>query len=1041
MRIGVLGPLEISSGGENVVVGGVRLRTLLSRLALDSGRTVSVEALTEALWPGADGPADRVHALHSLVSRLRRLLPDAVLRESNGYRLNAESVDCRQFEELARDGRRALHDGHVELAGRLLCEALALWRGVAFEDVPDAPFAVAARAWLAELRLAAIEDRAQVDLQTGCESPQLVTELQALTAAHPDRERARALLLRALQSTGRTAEALSSYEEFRAALAERLGADPSLELREAHLAVLREETTTRPRGSKLRAELTSFVGRDAELALVNRRLAEHRLVTLTGPGGVGKTRLATTAAAGLAGEQAVWFAELASVSDPADVPQAVLGTLGPRGAPHGRDALDRLADALSPAPAVLVLDNCEHQLDAVASLADGLLGSCPGLRLLATSREPLGLLGEALVPVPPLGLAPSGSDVAGVLASPAVRLFVDRARAANPDFAVTAGNAGVVAEICRRLDGLPLAIELASARIRSLPADRVLALLDDRFRLLTEGNRAALPRHRTLRAVVDWSWGLLDEAERSVAESLAVFGGSMTVEAAERVCTGGRPAAVLLSALADKSLLVVESVHDGQSIRYRMPDTIREYGLERLADADRVRAAHARYFREIAEQAAPHLRGPEQLRWAPRLAANRDNFRAALHFACGAGDADTAIRLATALAYYLTLHGDHAEAARLLRMALELPAGSTTANRVPATAAYLLNAVLSGEVATDVIDRCRETAGSEHPSGAVIEPLIALLSGDFDAASAAIDRRQPHPAPLARAMLSFVRSLVDGNRGALRQTCDDLAAAAEQFRALGERWGMVTSLTYLGIVRTMLGDPDAAIAALRRSMAPARELGNDHHQRVWLATAHAHAGDAERAAAELRGVVESEPAAQHLALARLKLGDLARGGGDLRAAEEEYDLARWAAGPRRDVDPVFRSLHGVAQARLALARGACEAARRDLRSALTAASATSDMVLVAAVGSAIAELPARSGEFAAAAELLGAAGALRGAPDALNPDIARLTGDVRAALGESAASEAAARGNRLCRPEILRLFEHHLAEPEVLGDISAGQNP
>ncbi|MEV6231238.1 BTAD domain-containing putative transcriptional regulator [Saccharopolyspora shandongensis] len=1032
MRIGVLGPLEISAGGEKVVVGGVRLRTLLGRLALDSGRTVSVEALTEALWPGADGPIDRVHALHSLVTRLRRLLPGAVLRESSGYRLRAESVDCRQFEELARDGRQALHDGHIEQAGRLLREALALWRGVAFEDVPDAPFAVAARVRLAELRLAAIEDRAQVDLQTGAESPQLVTELQALTAAHPDRERARALLLRALQSTGRTAEALSSYEEFRVALAEKLGADPSPELREAHLAVLREETT-RPRGSNLRAALTSFVGRDAELALVDRRLAEHRLVTLTGPGGVGKTRLATTAAAALSGEQAVWFAELASVSDPADVPQAVLDALGHRTAPHGRDALDRLTDALSPAPAVLVLDNCEHQLDAVASLADGLLGSCPDLRLLATSREPLGLLGEALVPVPPLGLAPTGADAAGVLVSPAGRLFVDRARAANPDFAVTAGNAGVVAEICRRLDGLPLAIELAGARIRSLPADRVLALLDDRFQLLNQGNRAALPRHRTLRAVVDWSWDLLDEAERSVAAALAVFGGSMTAAAVDRVCPGDLPAAVVLSALVDKSLLAVDSVHDGRSIRYRMPDTIREYGLEKLADADRVRAAHARYFREIAEQAAPHLRGPEQLEWAPRLAADRDNFRVALRFACGAGDADTAIRLATALAYYLTMHGDHAEAARLLRMALELPAGATEANRVPATAAYLLNAVLSGEVVPEAIARCRESAGSEHPSGAVVEPLIALLTGDFDAALAAIDRRQPHPAPLARAMLSFVRALVNGNRGALRQTCDDLAAAAERFRALGERWGMVSSLTYLGITRTMLGDPDAAIAALRRSMAPARELGDDHHQRIWLATAYAHAGDAERAGAELRGVIGSEPAAQHLALARLKLGDLARGDGDLRAADEQYDLAWWAVGPRRDVDPVFRSLHGMARARLALARGACEEARRDLRSALAAASKTSDLVLVAAIGSAIAELPARTGQFAAAAELLGAAGALRGAPDALNPDIARLTGELRAALGDPAAVEATARGNDLNHHEILGLFEHHLAAPAHTG--------
>jgi predicted ATPase/DNA-binding SARP family transcriptional activator len=873
MRVGFLGPVEVlDERGDHVPVGGAMVRALLVRLAVDVGRPVSVEALADALWPFGAGPADRVHALHSLVSRLRRALPDRTPLRSvpGGYllALGPDAVDATRFERLAA-------------APHTLREALALWRG---DLPPDVPHTTATR--LRELRLAALEDLADADLATadlagGADPGQVAADLRALVEQHPERERARALLLRALHADGRSAEALRCYEEFRSALADELGVDPSPELREAHLAVLREDNVDRRRGN-LPEPLTGFVGRDRERALVTRRLAEHRLVTLTGPGGVGKTRLATTSAAGVPG---AWLVELAAVTDPDEVPQAVLSAFGTRRTSAGDahwDTTTRLVHLLSPQPVLLVLDNCEHLLDAVAALAVRLLGACPRLRLLTTSREPLRITGEALVPVPPLETAPHG---------PAVRLFTDRATAVRPDFTA---DAPLVAEICRRLDGLPLAIELAAAHVRSVPVEHLPTLLDDRFRLLARGSRTALPRHRTLRAVVDWSWALLADDERRLAEALAVFGGTITPDAAAHVGPADVPTPLVLSALVDKSLL---DLVEGPEPRYRMLETIRAYGLERLAARAAVeptRDAHARYFLALAETAAPHLRGRGQLRWLDRLTADRGNLLGALHHACATRDTATAVRLATRLAYYLTLQGDHAEAARLLRTALSLPGPTTAADRAPATTAFLINSVLSGDTADtgEVVDRFRALGDRSHPSGGLVEPFAALIAGDHEAGLAAVNEQQPHPAPLARAMLWFVRALLNDDRGARAESCRDLATAAEEFTALGERWGLVTSLTKLAALRIELGDPHGAIAALTRSLEPACELGGDARQRLLLATAHTRAGDPDRARAELRAVIATSQAAHHLAAAHLGLTEPARAYGDPEAAERGVTAGR-----------------------------------------------------------------------------------------------------------------------------------------------------
>ncbi|HZE31682.1 MAG TPA: BTAD domain-containing putative transcriptional regulator, partial [Actinoallomurus sp.] len=588
MRIGILGPLEVVAGGRVVEIEGARLRALLIRLALDAGRVVTADTLAQSLWPEG-GPSDPAHALQSLMSRLRRALPDRAPVRSvhRGYCLDlpAEAVDVLRFEHLAGEGRRALRNGRAHDAGRLLSDALRLWRGEPLAEVADVPYAAAVAVRLRELRLGTIEDRVDAELAAGPEAAHLVAELEELTAQHPLRERLRGLLIRALHADARPAEALTAYEDFRRLLADELGSDPGPEVREAHLAVLRaEDVRRRRRHGNLPASLSSLVGRTSEQTRITSQLTDNRLVTLVGPGGVGKTRLATAVAIGLDENLSggIWSTELAEVSDPEDVPQAVAGALGlretsPLDTPaRPRDTVSRLVEALSSAEAVIVLDNCEHLIDAAARLAGDLLRRCPHLRIIATSREPLGIDGEALFPVPPLGLPDPGASAEQALARPAVRLFSDRAGSVRPGFTVDDGNVAAVIDICRRLDGLPLAIELAAARLRSLAINELAVRLDDRFGLLTGGTRTALPRHRTLRAVIAWSWELLTPDERRLAQRLAAFPGDVGLDSAVVVADGSLDD---LTALVDRSLLQFDGT------RYRMLETIREFGLEKLADS------------------------------------------------------------------------------------------------------------------------------------------------------------------------------------------------------------------------------------------------------------------------------------------------------------------------------------------------------------------------------------------------------------------------------------------------------------------------
>ncbi|MEU6821325.1 BTAD domain-containing putative transcriptional regulator [Streptomyces atriruber] len=670
MRYCVLGAARAARpDGSPVPVGGARLRALLTALALHPGRPVPAQALVDDVWSG-EPPADATGALQALVGRLRRVLgADAVASVDGGYRLRADpdDVDVFRFDRLVGEGTRALADGDAVKAATALDDALALWTGEPLADLPERT-ADAARWRTRHLDARRAGMAAALALGDG---ERVLPELTELCDTHPLDEPLQALRLRALRATGRAAEALSAYEEVRRGIADRLGADPGPELRALHEELLREPPAAPARRApgNLRARLTSFVGREADIDALRDDLTKARLVTLLGPGGAGKTRLSQEAAEAVAGglPDGVWLVELAPVEDPADVPAAVLTALGARetvlrgaGAEEmramserhgGEDSVARLVEHCAARRMLIVLDNCEHVVEAAARLADEVLARCPGVTVLATSREPLGVPGELLRPVEPLP------------EPVALRLFAERGAAAQPGFTVE-GDPAAAAEICRRLDGLPLAIELAAARLRMLTPRQIADRLDDRFRLLTSGARTVLPRQQTLRAVVDWSWDLLDEAERTVLRRLSVFAGGCDLTAAEEVCAeagGLHDVADLLGSLVDKSLVVAapSPLSDG-GMRYRLLETVAEYAGERLDETGGRAAAeraHLVHYRELARTTDPQLRGRGQLAAVERLETEYENLRTALRHAVAARDEQEALCLVLSLCWYWQIRG------------------------------------------------------------------------------------------------------------------------------------------------------------------------------------------------------------------------------------------------------------------------------------------------------------------------------------------------------------------------------------------------
>jgi predicted ATPase/DNA-binding SARP family transcriptional activator len=1090
--IGILGPLEVRVGfGELVEVVGPRLRALLVRLALDPDRVVLGEQLIDAVW-GENPPAKAANALQSLVSRLRRLLPDVVESHPSGYRLklDSETVDAVRFENLALAGREELRRDPRRAASTLR-EALALWRGPALADAAEADFALAARARLEELRLGALEDRVEADL-AAVEDDRLVAELEELVTAHPLRERLCGQLMRALSRAGRQADALAAYERLRTRLAEELGIDPSKDLQAVHVAVLRGETAPPPmvavssanrdrdRGrepgerapagaaalvqpvvplvsarTNLRAQITSFVGRSEDIARITAVLAGARLVTLTGAGGAGKTRLASEAAARLLDRMpdGVWLVELGSVVDPVDLPQAVLSLFGARElgllAPLGATAvppLERLVEAVGGKQLLLVMDNCEHLVAAVAALVDRLLARCPALRVLATSREPLGLTGEVLHPVGPLAMPQGDVAPAEALRYPAVRLLADRGAAARPGFGVDEATVRPVLRICRALDGMPLAIELAAARLRALTPEQIAARIDDRFRLLAGGGRPALPRHQTLRAVVDWSWDLLGDAERVLLRRLSVFAGGATLEAVERVCAGPglgglAPDEVLylLAALVDKSLVVAGEDRDAGEVRYAMLETVRAYGQERCRDAgedEALRRAQAGYFLELAEQAEPRLRRGDQLEWLGRLSAERDNLHAALRWAIDSQDVTLALRLVGGLGWYWFLRSARAEAAEWTEKALALPGEASPTER--AAALFVRGSIaLSGgtDIARSIecIDQALEIVRglpiqeqrALHPMLALLPTMAAIFHNDDLRALERGRELLEHPDPWIRAASHMTAGGLLVNLGEAAAAEAEMDVALAGFRELGERWGIGNVLIARAELSATRGQHDAAVAALEQAREVFVGIGDreDVSQiMIRLAGERARVGEFEQARADLAAadrIAHEVGAEDQRFFVRHGLSDIARWQGRLDEARELADQAM--ALSERGGFPIFQrqALLLTSRGRVDLAAGDPQGPRLWYERALALALSSRDHPVIARAVELLADIALHGGDAEQAATLLGTAQVLRGMPEEADVDVVRIRAAARVALGDEGYALAYRRGTARQRDEVL----------------------
>lgn len=1038
MQVRLLGALEVAVGEEVVDVAGARLQALLARLVLDPGRTVPTGALVEAVWEDAL-PSDEVHALQSLISRLRRALGDPALvaQVPGGYRLAVapEDVDAERFETQAREGAALLRSGRAEDAAGVLAAALALWRGPALAGIAGTrTFASLAAARLDELRLAATLDRIEADQARGAAPEALTTELERLATAHPLDERVAALLLGVLHAGGRQADALAAYERVRTALDAELGALPGAELQAAHLAVLRGDVRTAPvLRTNLRAPLTSFVGREPELARLADALAAHRLVTLIGPGGAGKTRLAQTAAArmGTSAPDGVWLVELAPVTEETGIAPALLGALQLREVSlleqqaklPAADALARVLDVLADRTALIVLDNCEHLIAAAAGVVDELLGRCPDVRVVATSREPLGIAGEWLVDVPPLAWPADGVTAAGALAHPAVELFADRAAAARPGFAVDDGNVAAVVEVCRRLDGLPLAIELAAARVRTLSPEQLARRLDDRFRLLTGGSRTAMPRHRTLRAVVDWSWDLLDEGERTLAAKLAVFPGGVTPASAAAV--DGRPPEDVLDALTvlvDRSLL---QVADPDAPRYRMLETIREYGVERLAASGElaaVRDAHARHFAALAEAQEPRLRDGGQIAALRLLGAERENVVAALRHLGDTGDARAALRMATALLWFAVISGNPNDELAWLKVGLGAEGEADPADRAVARLILALADDGPGREADPDVLRAlaADLVGADLSARPVLRflaPVVSWFTGDKEAAAARLEVLAADGDPWVRAAARLIQSQAAENEGEAAGTRTALADALAGFRAIGDRWGQAMARIAQAGLLMLEGDLDEAEEALDDAHELADELGSLSQEaflEMHLAEIRMRRGDPAGALAHLetareRGSLSGEDEVMldaRRAQTAWRAGEHALARAEATALRARLDTMAPRAGDRGHT----RALGLAATGFVALRDGDLDTAARDLAGAYAAATGTGDMPVHALVGIVCADLALARGRATDAAEMLGAASLLRGGADRTNPEVAALSAALTDALGADAFAAAYARG-------------------------------
>lgn len=897
MKFGILGPLEVRRD-EPVALGGGKPRTVLAALLLQANQPVSADRLAVALW-GTEAPASAVRTVQVYVSRLRKLLGDdaALIRTPAGYRLRvrADELDSARFERLAAQGRLALEQARSADAAAVLGEALGLWRGPVLADVRYEAFAQAEIARLEELRRAAVEDWLEAEFALG-ELALVVAESERLLAEAPSRERVVGLQMRALYAAGRQVDALAAYQQARRRLSDELGLEPGPELRSLERAILTHDpalgnATSSPGDAQNRpappAPLTPIVGREHDIRAVVSALRDGRLVSLVGPGGVGKTRLAIEVARVLSAELSggVITAWLASVADPADVPAALIAGAGVVPGPtetYEQALLRRLrADEV-----LLFVDNVEHVLAGTAILSR-LLEACQGLRVLATSRERLNLRGEWVCAVEPLTEAP------------AMTLFTTLARARRPDLDGET-HAVAVRAICRALDGVPLALELAAGRVGLLTPEQLADRLTDALPLLGDGPRDAPERQRTVRATLDWSVELLQAPDKAAFFALGAFAGGGTLDAVEAVT--GAPLHVL-DAIVAKSLALAG---DG---RLRLLEVVRQYAAERLAhspEASRVRARHCDLYLELAERSSREVRVHGHGRALERIEREQDNLRAALSWAIDCADARRALRFVVALTpVWARLH--QPEGSRWADAALALAGGPPLERAQALLARALLAPWGSAETRSDAEAALPvlRAAGDRRGAGAA----MCLLSehhayhGDYaradEHAQAAIanamalgdpfehayaQRTQAIASPHAEDALALVAAAVSAltalgahdevartlSTMAFKAIEDDAHITAKAFatdavvaaRRADNPWREAAALGNLALAALLDRDPELAERHFRRQLAIQRDFAMDDPWEglLGLAAANAMRGDLDRAALLLTAAYQFAPA-------------------------------------------------------------------------------------------------------------------------------------------------------------------------------------
>lgn len=1022
MRFELLGPLRVvADDGADVTPRGAQQRRALAALAASAPQPVSVDALEELLWPEG---APSANALQALMSKLRKAIaPATVVADGGGYALAGDwSTDVQDFERLVAAGAHA--------------EAESLVRGRPLAELADDPGGAAESARLAARWRAVRAERLAATVEGG-NAADAIAELESLVATEPLDERWWALLMLAYYRTAQQAEALRAYQRARSVLATELGIEPGPELRAVEQRILSQDpalSATRPSPSRRRptvpARLATFVGRQRELSELDAAFDGHRLVTVTGAGGAGKTTTALEYARRCAETKgaAVNFVELSPVGDEEaivrafargiglpDVDQATFVPGSPSGAP-----LDRVVDALAATDTLVVVDNCEHVVAAVAAMVHRILSECAGVRIVATSREPLGVPGELVYALPPM----PHSD--------AVVLFLQRA-----------GEHGVsglaaddrVTSLCERLDGLPLAIELAAARLRSMTLDELVEHIDDRFTLLSNGARTLQPRQQTLRSVVDWSHDLLDADERAVFRRMSAFVGGASREAVAVVAAddeGGagltNPTAVLdvVARLVDKSLVIAE--HEPSGVRYHMLQTLHAYAQERLAESherERVLVRHARYFAELLAPMQRGLLGPEQGRWFELLGRERENIDAAISVAVGRGDAQLALQLAVPLGWYFFMVGEIEQGAATMADALGVTGPTSPDLRAAGLAYYgwletngksIDHALAVTSEAYAMLDRVedpwtRMLVVAIHVVSSLFagctELAATLAAGLPELAAATGDR-------WAEAVTSLVRGEVAQFVGDPHEAEALFRSAADEFRQVGDLFAYSLSIAEGAEIAETLGEYDRAAALLTEGIELARSVGFSDQpiaMRARLGNVETLRGNLDVAERCHRAVLE-DPNAPRVSwlqgIAACGMAMIERRRGRLDEARQYLEQA-WAL-PRSQTVPHMRTLvlvsrgfHadqcGDAEQALVLQREALEIALR-LRAPRTIAFAMEGVAGALAASDC-------ADRHRLAAQLLGHADTLRAQaggrmPPAERFDVDRAEARLRAALGDEA---------------------------------------